>query len=355
MRLCVSAAHAHVAICAAYTQHAVFFYCLHIFHNFSCLGAIGRPNILHRKFSSTAQPGEFATQETIRRHTHTHRMARTNTDTHRAGWKRKSETESYISSANENFHFNTFSNKSHSHSVVWVFFIYLFNYFLPKHIRHLFYHPSSYKSSSYQSPWMALCLWPLHRANGKSNFAKRLKLIAHLRDACPIKWIQFIRGDLSLLHKFIFTSAVIDEDRYDYSICSKCARLTAVFVFTKGLCLPRSLSVALALWINWHVCECEWRHNRDLLVFVCRQVVCVCVVSVSWVPLSWRIFCGLEYLVVLVLDLRQWQTTGQPQEFAVGSFCYKCMFLELSHTKKLVRNQGLYYSVFTWFLFWVSI
>lgn len=238
-----------------------------------------------------------------------------------------------------------------------VFLIYLFNYFLPKHIRHLFYHPSSYKSSSYQSPWMALCLWPLHRANGKSNFAKRLKLIAHLRDACPIKWIQFIRGDLSLLHKFIFTSAVIDEDRYDYSICSKCARLTAVFVFTKGLCLPRSLSVALALWINWHVCEWEWRHNRDLLVFVCRQVVCVCVcvVSVSWVPLSWRIFCGLEYLVVLVLDLRQWQTTGQPQEFAVGSFCYKCMFLELSHTKKLVRNQGLYYSVFTWFLFWVSI
>lgn len=155
---------------------------------------------------------------------------------------------------------------------------------------------------------------------GKSNFAKRLKLIAHLRDACPIKWIQFIRGDLSLLHKFIFTSAVIDEDRYDYSICSKCARLTAVFVFTKGLCLPRSLSVALALWIKWHVCEWEWRHNRDLLVFVCRQVVCVRVVSVSWVPLSWRIFCGREYFVVLVLDLRQWQTTGQPQEFAVGSF-----------------------------------
>lgn len=123
------------------------------------------------------------------------------------------------------------------------FFIYLFNYFLPKHIRHLFYHPSSYKSSSYQSPWMALCLWPLHRANGKSNFAKRLKLIAHLRDACPIKWIQFIRGDLSLLHKFIFTSAVIDEDRYDYSICSKCARLTA-------LSSQRvSVSLVLSLWL----------------------------------------------------------------------------------------------------------
>lgn len=92
MRLCVSAAHAHVAICAAYTQHAGFFYCLHIFHNFSCLGAIGRPNILHRKFSSTAQPGEFATQETIRRHTHT----QNGTHKHRHAPMKKEERDRVI-------------------------------------------------------------------------------------------------------------------------------------------------------------------------------------------------------------------------------------------------------------------
>lgn len=122
MRLCVSAAHAHVAICAAYTQHAGFFYCLHIFHNFSCLGAIGRPNILHRKFSSTAQPGEFATQETIRRHTHTEWHAQTQTHTGRD--EKGRARQSHISQAQMNISILTPAPiKADSHSVVWVFFL----------------------------------------------------------------------------------------------------------------------------------------------------------------------------------------------------------------------------------------
>lgn len=47
--------------------------------------------------------------------------------------------------------------------------------------------------------------------------------------------------------------------------------MTAIFVFTKGLCLSLCSS---ALGINSHICMCWCRQKRELLVVI---RVCICV------------------------------------------------------------------------------
>lgn len=67
----------YVTILAVQTQRAGLFLYLHIFHNFSCPEARGRPNILHHKSSPRPQPGEYVAQETIHSHTCTHTRTQT--------------------------------------------------------------------------------------------------------------------------------------------------------------------------------------------------------------------------------------------------------------------------------------
>lgn len=72
-------ASACVTVRAVQTQHAGPFYYWHIFHNFSCLAARGRPNILHHKFSPRAltQSVGHKGSLSLTTHTYTHPLTHT--------------------------------------------------------------------------------------------------------------------------------------------------------------------------------------------------------------------------------------------------------------------------------------
>ena len=103
-------------------------------------------------------------------------------------------------------------------------------------------------------------------------------------------------------YKLIFTSAEIDEDHYDDSICFKCVCVTAAYLLKWSLSF--SPSVCLQMQINLYVYVREniiWRYYQYQYVNIVRRGFAHRAMESS----LFSILCGLACFVVLVLDSRQ--------------------------------------------------